>query len=117
MLNVCKFCLNEGTESDKIKAIFPPALNNKTEQVRIVTFYKHKMLIPFYWWRKPECQEKTTDLLQVTHKSYNVVSSTHHLSGTQTHNFSGERARLHRQLYIRLSYDHGHDDPCKTRLV
>jgi len=20
----------------------------------------------FYWWRKPGCQEKTTDLLQVT---------------------------------------------------
>ena len=45
LLNVCKFCLNEGTETDKIKAIFPPALNSKTEQVRIVTFYKHKTLI------------------------------------------------------------------------
>ena len=29
----------------------------------------------FYWWRKPEYQEKTTDLLQVTDK-LNVVSST-----------------------------------------
>ena len=31
----------------------------------------------FYWWRKPECKEKTTDLSQVTDKLYhNVVSST-----------------------------------------
>jgi len=33
----------------------------------------------FYWWRKPEYQEKTTDLSQVTDKlyilSHNVVSS------------------------------------------
>ena len=33
-----------------------------------------------YWWRKPEYQEKTTDLPQVTDKllSHNVVSSTSH---------------------------------------
>jgi hypothetical protein len=24
----------------------------------------------FYWWRKPECTEKTTDLPQVTDKLY-----------------------------------------------
>jgi hypothetical protein len=31
----------------------------------------------FYWWRKPEYLEKTTDLSQVTGKlSHNVVSST-----------------------------------------
>jgi hypothetical protein len=31
----------------------------------------------FYWWRKPEYPEKTTDLSQVTNKtlSHNVVSS------------------------------------------
>ena len=33
-----------------------------------------------YWWRKPEYQEKTTDLPQVTDKtlSHNVVLSTSH---------------------------------------
>jgi uncharacterized membrane protein len=27
----------------------------------------------FYWWRKPECQEKTTDLPQVTDKLYHKM--------------------------------------------
>jgi hypothetical protein len=37
----------------------------------------------FYWWRKPEFAEKTTDLPQVTDKllSHNVVSRTPRLSG------------------------------------
>ena len=27
----------------------------------------------FYWWRKPECTEKTTDLSQVTEKLYPIM--------------------------------------------
>jgi len=42
-----------------------------------------------YWWRKPQCPEKTTDLLQVTDKLY-------HLSRIWTHQVSGDRYWLHR---------------------
>ena len=27
----------------------------------------------YYWWRKPEYHEKTTDLLQVTDKHYQIM--------------------------------------------
>jgi hypothetical protein len=46
----------------------------------------------FYWWRKPEYPEKTTDQSEVTEKLYhNVVSSTPRLSGVRTHNISGDK--------------------------
>ena len=53
-----------------------------------------------YWWKKPECPVKTTELSQVTDKLHqiqsNVVWNISPMNGVRTHNFSGDRHILHR---------------------
>ena len=43
----------------------------------------------FYWWRKQKYLERTTDVPQVTDKSYHIML--YRLSGIRTHNVSGDR--------------------------
>ena len=101
----CFFSMN--TNYDMLKIVLPYVVakkpNNWSNQVwfgiyggltplsTILQLYRGSQ---FYWWRKPECLEKISDLPQDTYKLYqhNAVHLT--MSGIWTHNISVKSAIL-----------------------
>jgi len=62
-------------------------------------YFSYIVTVGFYWWRKPEFPENTTDLSEVTDKLYRIMLYRVHLAWAGFELAKGWRKRWNTRIY------------------